>query len=118
LLKQVLHYSLRSFTEAAVNWRDLNDGAAGSDEPMEALALRQECDRCGIRIAVAYFDKCAEMPMGEFDIGFGPERAEANLVQVHAGAEETLLPAKQDDAGVDEFLTFHAGHNAEDGVVK
>jgi hypothetical protein len=58
------------------------------------------------------------MPLSEFHVGFGPERAETNLVQIHAGAEKTLLAAKQDDASIDELLTFHAWHNPKDCVVK
>ena len=59
-----------------------------------------------------------EVIADEFDVGFGPEGAEAGGIEVDAGVEILLLEAEDDDGGVDELLALDAGNDAEDGVIK
>jgi hypothetical protein len=47
----------------------------------------------------------------EFDIERGPERFKPRLVEMYASPEKRLLGAKNNDAGVDEFLAVNAGND-------
>jgi hypothetical protein len=118
LLKQPFQSFCGGIAEAAVNRRDLDDSATRGDEPMKALARRETSDGPGVGIAGTDTGDGFEVVPHEFDIKRGPQGLEASLIEVHAGAEEWLLGAKNDDAGVYKLLAIDAGNDPEHSVVK
>ena len=104
--------------EAAVDGGDLDDGAAGGDEPMEAFAQGEAGDGAGGGVCGADFGEGFEVFADEGNVEIGPEGVEARLVDVDAGFEELAREAEEDDAGVDELFALDAGDDAEDGVIK
>jgi hypothetical protein len=85
---------------------------------VEALALGEAGDGAGGGVAGADAGDGVEVLADEVDVGVGPERGEAGGIEMHAGVEVFLLKAKDNDGGVDEFLAFDAGDDAEDDVIK
>jgi hypothetical protein len=101
-----------------VDGGDLDDGAAGGDEPVEALALTELRDGTGGGICGADSREGFDVVANQVEIDLRPERAEALIVDVDAGFEEALLQAEDNDAGVDELFALDARDDANDCVVK
>ena len=97
---------------------DLDDGAAGRDEPVEALALAELGDGTGCGICGADFRESFQVITNEVEVDIWPEGAKALVVDVDAGFEEALLQAEDDDACVEELFALDTGDDANDCVVK
>jgi hypothetical protein len=98
--------------------RDLDDGASGRYEPVEALALTELRDGTGCRISGTDSREGFDVVANQIEIDLGPESAESLIVDVNAGFEEALLQAEDDDACVDELFALDAWDDANDCVVK
>jgi hypothetical protein len=101
-----------------VDRRDLDDGAAGRDEPVETLALTELRDGTGCGICGTDPRKGFEVIANQIEIDLRPERAEALIVEVDASFEKALLQAEDNDACVDELFALDARDDANDCVVK
>jgi hypothetical protein len=101
-----------------VDWGDLDDGAAGRDEPVEALSLAELGDGAGGGIGCADAGEGFEVVADEREIELGPESVKTLIVDVDAGLEEAVLQAEDDDACVDELFALDARDDANDCVVK
>jgi hypothetical protein len=101
-----------------VDWGDLDDCAAGRDEPVEAFALAQLRDGTGCGICGTDPREGFDVVANQIEIYLRPERAKALIVDVDASFEEALLQAEDDDACVDELFALDARDDANDCVVK
>jgi hypothetical protein len=101
-----------------VNGGDLDDGASGRYEPVEALALTELRNGTGCRISGTDSREGFEVVANQIEIDFWPESAESLIVDVNAGFKEALLEAEDDDAGVDKLFALDARDDANDCVVK
>jgi hypothetical protein len=101
-----------------VDGRDLDDCAAGRDEPVEALALTQLRDGAGCGVCSTDSREGFDVVANQIEIDLWPERAEALVVDVYAGFEEAVLQAEDYDACVDELFALDARDDANDCVVK
>jgi hypothetical protein len=101
-----------------VDGGDLDDGAAGRDEPVEALALTELRDGTGCRVCGTDAREGFDVVANQIEIDLRPESEESLIVEVDAGFEEALLQAEHDDACVDELFALDAWDDANDCVVK
>lgn len=117
-IKQALKHRLRLRAESCMDGRHLDDGAAGSDEPVKARSLRKLTYGAGLRAAVTddgdYLQKALDLVGVERRI----KRQQARPVKVNARFQKSLIRAREDNAGIDKFFALYARHNANDGVVK
>ena len=75
--------------------RDLEDGAARRDQPVEALAQGQPTDGPASGRTRADEGHRGEVGLDERQVGVGPERADPVGVELHARAEEVALQAEE-----------------------
>jgi hypothetical protein len=101
-----------------VDRRDLDDGAAGRDEPVETLALTELRDGTGCRICGTDSGEGFDVVANQIEIDLRPKSYESLIVEMDAGFEEALLQAEDDDACVDELFALDARDDANDCVVK
>jgi hypothetical protein len=101
-----------------VDGRDLDDGAAGRDEPVEALSLTELGDGAGGWVGCADTGEGFEVISDKREIEDWPESVESLVVDVDVGFEEAVLEAEDDDACVDELFALDARDDANDCVVK
>jgi hypothetical protein len=104
--------------DAGVDGARLQNRAAGRREPVEALALGETGDGPGGSVALTDAGDGVEVLADEIGVGLGPESAQALWIESDAAVEVALFETEYDDGGVDEFLAFDAGDDAEDGVIK
>jgi hypothetical protein len=116
--QQVLYGLYRVFGEARVDRGRLHDGAAGRDEPAEALDWWQQADGAGLGSALAYEARDLEVRPDDLGVEVGVERPQAFGVEVDAGVEELLVLAVKHDPGVYELSALDAWHYAQKGVLE
>src|SRR5712691_7643060 len=104
--------------KAAVYRRDLNNRAAGRDQPVKALALTEFRDGPGGRVPFADVGECFQVRSNHLNVDFRPERLQSPFVGMNASFEEPLLQTKKNHAGVDEFFALNAGNDTNDSVIK
>jgi hypothetical protein len=93
---------------------DLNHGAAGRYDPVEALAEGAVGNRARVGVARADGGEGFEVLAEERDVEGRPEGSEAELVDFYPGFEEFPGGAENDYARVDEFFALHAGDDSDD----
>jgi hypothetical protein len=115
---EIVHEVCRGIAETCVDGRDLDDGAARRDEPVEAFALAQLREGAGRGVCGADSREGFKVVANQIEIDLWPEGAEALTVDVDACFKEALLQAEDDNARVDELFALDAGNDANDRVVK
>src|SRR5262249_25170560 len=89
-----------------MHWRDLDDGAAGSHQPVEALASREQPDRTCRRAPCADQGNARQMRAHRIHVDLRVQGDQALLVQLYARTQIVLRRAREDDADVDELLAL------------
>ena len=95
---------------------NLDYGAAGRDQPVEAFAYGEQGDGacCGVALRDAFDGVELRIEFGEIELG--PECLESRVIGVDKGVQVLTLQAEQDDAAVQELFAFDAGYDAYDAV--
>src|SRR5690242_5748810 len=88
LLEQRIERSPRILMHAGVHLGCLDDRAARRDEPMEALALRERCDRARLSTSRADLRNDLQVAVDDREVDRGIERAEALGVELDARVEK------------------------------
>ena len=102
-----------------MNRRNLDDGAARGDQPVEAVPLGEPADRAGVRSPAQMLAERFEVLRARVEVDRRGQSAFSRASSSsHARAEESLRGAEEDDARVDELLAVDARDDADDGVIK
>src|SRR5215204_54845 len=101
-----------------MHWRRLHNGAAGRDEPSEALALRQHPHGAGLSSAFAHPARDFEVCLYGVGVEVGIERTQAFRVEADARVEELRVLAVEHHPCVYELTALDARHHAQECVLE
>lgn len=114
LAHQVIEGDLRILADAGVHRRQLDDRAAGRDQPVEPDARRHRADDPRRWATVTDDRHQLQVLVDERDIRVGCERPQPLAIQLHSRLQKVLRRAGHDHTGVDELLSINPRHHADD----
>src|SRR5215216_6835949 len=117
-LQEVLYSLLGVISEASMDRRRLHHGAAGRDEPSEALALRQHPHGAGPSSALAHPARDFEVCQYGLGVEVGVERPQAFRVEADARVEELRVLAVEHHSCVYELTALDAWHHAQERILE
>src|SRR5215207_9796742 len=116
--QEVLYGLFGVIREARVDRRGLHHGAAGRDEPPEALAGRQHPQGAGPRSTLANLARDIQVRLHGLGVEVGVERPQAFGVEVDARVEELRVLAVEHHPRVYELTALDAWHHAQECVLE
>src|SRR5215204_589870 len=116
--QEVLYGLLGVIGETRMDGRRLDHGAAGRDEPSEALALRQHPHCASLSSAFAHPAHDLEVCQYGLGIEVGVECLQTFRVEADARVEELRVLAVEHHPCVYEFTALDARHHAQECVLE